>query len=195
MTATILRPDFTKLRNAEHQARWLGPLFDRKPRTGPATVHFLRPEETAYDLYVRGSTLDDDPATFSLAEKFYRQAITLNPKLAVAWVNLGNLRFNQDDHAGAETHYRMAIMHDEKCPEAHYNLGYLRAEEDRVQEAIALFRRALACDPKFADAHFNLAMALVRMGHRPAAKKHWAAYLKLEPSSVHADTARLEIRK
>src|SRR6185295_7506828 len=59
-------------------------------------VRVLRPvvgrerARTAYDLYVRGSQLDEDPSTMSEAEGLYRRALELDPWLAIAYTNLGN---------------------------------------------------------------------------------------------------------
>src|SRR5690606_18583576 len=64
-------------------------------------VRVLRPEgqgaraRSAYDLYMRASTLDEDPATFDEAEKLYKRATELDPQLAIAYTNLGNIRFRR----------------------------------------------------------------------------------------------------
>ncbi len=57
-------------------------------------VRVLRPTagreraRTAYDLYVRASQFDEDPATLDEAERLYRRAIELDPWLAIAYTNL-----------------------------------------------------------------------------------------------------------
>ena len=97
-------------------------------------VRVLRPEtsraraRTAYDLYVRASALDEDPATYDEAEELYARAIRLDPSLAIAYTNLGNIRFRRGDEAGAEELYRRALEIDARQPEAHYNLGYVMLE-------------------------------------------------------------------
>ena len=52
------------------------------------------------------------------------------------------------------------------------------------------YRRALEIRPDYADAHFNLASALERGGDGPAARRHWARYLELDPDSRWAEIAR-----
>jgi tetratricopeptide (TPR) repeat protein len=159
-------------------------------------VRVLRPgtsatrSRTAYDIYVQASALDENPATYDEAEELYKRAVRLDPSLAIAYTNLGNIRFRRGDEAGAETLYRRAIGIDATQPEAHYNLGYVMLERGEAREATSYFERALEGDPRFADAHFNLAMAWERLGERARARPHWKQYLEIEPSGTWADVAR-----
>jgi tetratricopeptide (TPR) repeat protein len=156
-------------------------------------VRVLRPDagaRTAYDLYAKASAIDEDPATFDEAEKLYNRAILLDPSLAIAYTNLGNIRFRQGDEAGAEKLYAKALEIDSKQPEAHYNLGYVMLERGEARRAVPYFEKAITADPRFADAHFNLAMALEQAGERGRARPHWRRYLELEPTGTWADIAR-----
>jgi tetratricopeptide (TPR) repeat protein len=163
-------------------------------------VRVLRPETsseratTAYDLYIQASGLDEDPATYDDAEALYRRAIRLDPQLAIAYTNLGNIRFRRGDEAGAESLYRQAIELDARQPEAHYNLGYVMLERGDARSATEYFQRALEGDPKFADAQFNLAIALEQLGERARARPHWKKYLEIEPTGAWADIAREHLK-
>ena len=163
-------------------------------------VRVLRPEtasdraRNAYDLYVQASSLDEDPATYAQAEELYERAVRLDPSLAIAYTNLGNIRFRRGDEAGAETLYRRAIEIDAHQPEAHYNLGYVMLERGKAQEATPYFERALEGDPRFADAQFNLAMAWEQLGERARARPHWKKYLEIEPVGTWADIAREHLK-
>jgi tetratricopeptide (TPR) repeat protein len=159
-------------------------------------VRMLRPEgssrhaKTAYDLYIEATGLDEDAATYEQAEQLYTRAIRLDPTLAIAYTNLGNIRFRRGDEPGAENLYRRAIEIDPDQPEAHYNLGYVMLERGEAAQATAFFERALAGDPRFADAHFNLAMAWEQLGERARARPHWKRYLELEPVGTWSEVAR-----
>src|SRR5260370_4495713 len=102
-------------------------------------VRMLRPQmgssraRTAYDLYVQASTLDEDPATFDQAEELYGRAIRMDPSLAIAYTNLGNIRFRRADEAGAEVLYRRALDIYPQQPEAPHNLGYAMLERGEPQ--------------------------------------------------------------
>jgi tetratricopeptide (TPR) repeat protein len=163
-------------------------------------VRLLRPEtgsaraRTAYDLYVQASGLDEDPATYDQAEELYERAVRLDPSLAIAYTNLGNIRFRRGDESGAEALYRRAIEIDAHQPEAHYNLGYVMLERGDARAATGYFERALEGDPRFADAQFNLAMAWEQLGERARARPHWKKYLEIEPVGTWADIAREHLK-
>jgi tetratricopeptide (TPR) repeat protein len=162
-------------------------------------VRVLRPDtlkaraRTAYDLYAKASTLDEDPATFDEAEALYQRAIELDPQLAIAYTNLGNIRFRRGNETEAEALYRRALEVDDRQPEAHYNLGYVLLERGDAQRAVPYFQRALQADPRFADAHFNLAMAFEQLSERAKARPHWKRYLEIEPTGTWAEIARQHI--
>ncbi len=158
-------------------------------------VRLLRPSsatagQTAYDYYTRASALDEDPATYDEAEVLYSHAIRFDPHLAIAYTNLGNVRFRRGDESGALGLYRTALDIDPLQPEAHYNIGYVSLEHGDARTAVTHFEQALKADARFADAHFNLAMALERLSEISRAREHWRRYLTLEPTGTWAEIAR-----
>jgi tetratricopeptide (TPR) repeat protein len=159
-------------------------------------VRVLRPaagkerSQTAYNLYVRASQLDEDPATMKDAEALYREALELDPWLAIAYTNLGNICFRKGDEVDAEKLYRRALEIDTRQPEAQYNLGYIMLERGKAVDAIPYFLGAIDADPRFADAYFNLAMAYEGIGDAVRARPCWKQYLELEPSGTWAEIAR-----
>jgi tetratricopeptide (TPR) repeat protein len=159
-------------------------------------VRVLRPTagreraRTAYELYLRASQLDEDPATLGEAATLYERAVQLDPWLAIAYTNLGNIRFRSNDPEGAESLYRKALDVDPNQPEAQYNLGYVMLERGLPEAAVPLFEGALASDPKFSDAYFNLAMALEQIGEVARAHEHWRNYIALEPTGTWTEIAK-----
>jgi tetratricopeptide (TPR) repeat protein len=159
-------------------------------------VRVLRPTagreraRTAYELYLRASQLDENPATMTEAALLYEEAIQIDPWLAIAYTNLGNIRFRSNDPDGAENLYRKALDMDPAQPEAQYNLGYVMLERGLPESAIPLFEGALAADPKFSDAYFNLAMALEEIGESARARTYWRSYIALEPTGTWTEIAR-----
>ena len=159
-------------------------------------VRVLRPaagkerSKTAYNLYVRASQLDEDPTTMKEAETLYRQALELDPWLAIAYTNLGNICFRKGEEADAEKLYHRALEIDVKQPEAQYNLGYIMLERGKAVDAIPYFLCAIEADPRFADAYFNLAMAYEGIGDAAKARPCWKHYLELEPAGTWAEIAR-----
>lgn len=184
------------------------PAFTYEPLTGQMLLDFdvkalrddvvrvLRPvvgkerARTAYDLYVRASQLDENPGTLDEAEALYQRALEMDPWLAIAHTNLGNIRFRRGDEAEAERLYRKALSLDEKQPEAQYNLGYVMLERGDAQQAVDYFKGAIASDPQFADAYFNLAMAYEQAGESARARPCWRKYLEIEPTGTWAEIAK-----
>jgi tetratricopeptide (TPR) repeat protein len=159
-------------------------------------VRVLRPSagreraRTAYELYLRASQLDEDPATMDEAERLYREAVSLDPWLAIGYTNLGNIRFRRQDADGAELLYKRALEIDPRQPEAQYNLGYVTLERGDPEASIPLFLGAIQSDPKFADAYFNLAMAYEQVGDSQKARPFWKNYIQLEPTGTWTEIAR-----
>ncbi|MBI3203117.1 MAG: tetratricopeptide repeat protein [Myxococcales bacterium] len=159
-------------------------------------VRVLRPSagrersRTAYELYLRASHLDEDPSTMDEAESLYLQAIELDPWLAIAYTNLGNVRFRRGDADAAEVLYRRALEIDVRQPEAQYNLGYVMLERGHPELSIPLFHGALESDSNFADAYFNLAMAYEQVGETGKARPFWKSYIALEPQGTWTEIAK-----
>ncbi len=159
-------------------------------------VRVLRPNagreraRTAYEIYLQASQLDEDPATMDEAEALYMRAIELDPWLAIAYTNLGNIRFRRHDATGAEALYGKALQIDLRQPEAQYNLGYVMLERGEADKAIPLFQGAISADPKFSDAYFNLAMAFEQTGEPEKARPFWRDYIALEPHGTWTEIAK-----
>lgn len=148
----------------------------------------------AYEHYLDGCRLDEDESTYAEAEAAYRRAVDLDPSLANAITNLGNLLFRRGDRDEAEQLYIRALRVDPDQPEAFYNMGFIRYEQGDLAGAVLNFKRAIASDPAFSDAHFNLAMALHDLARPDEARSHWKTYLELDPESAWAEIARRHLR-
>ncbi|MCB9557163.1 MAG: tetratricopeptide repeat protein [Deltaproteobacteria bacterium] len=134
---------------------------------------------TAYDWFLRGCRLDEDLDRADDAEAAYQQALELDPGLAAAHTNLGNLYYRQMKRDRAIGCYETACALDPDQAEARYNLGNIYEEEGDLELAIAEYRHALRSVPDFRDAHFNLALTLERVGGRVQAIEHWKRFLQL----------------
>jgi tetratricopeptide (TPR) repeat protein len=145
---------------------------------------------TAYEWYLEGCQMDEDEETLDDAEHAYHQALMLDPTLATAYTNLGNLRYRRGATEDSRALYIKALEVDEAQPEAHYNLGFLDYESGALRDAEYHFKRAVELDDTFADAYFNLGMTLYRLGHERDAEQIWNAYLSMEPTGAWADIAR-----
>lgn len=166
----------------------------RKPTKPPSCPVYdlasYRPAISPEALYHRAAELDENPETYDVAERLYREAIRLRPDYALAITNLGNVRYRCNDPREARELYRRALEADPNQPEAHYNLGYVLLEQEQTTEAVVHLNWAVRLDPSFADAYYNLAMALEQVGCFESAQPHWRSYLRLVPTGSWADIAR-----
>ncbi len=161
----------------------------------PSRADAAPENRTAYEWYLEGCRLDDDEEFLGQAEEAYHRAIYLDPTLANAYTNLGNLRYRAGSVQDAKILYAKAVEVDRDQPEAHYNLGFLGFEDGDLTAAADCFRRAVELDSTFADAHFNLAMTLFRLDQDDTARVHWKRYLALEPTGPWADIARRRLQE
>jgi tetratricopeptide (TPR) repeat protein len=140
--------------------------------------------ENAYDLFVEGMRRERDPGGEEAAADCYRRALALDPGLAAAHTNLGNIAHARGQSAAARASFEAALALDPDQPEARFNLANLILEAGDLELAVAEFRRVLQIAPDFADAHYNLAVALERLGGRAQARAHLERYLGLENAAT-----------
>lgn len=148
----------------------------------------------AYSLYLRAVEVDETDNQAGI--ELYERAIALDPKLALAYTNLGNCFYRQRRADLARSFYVKALELEPTQPEANYNLGYISLEAGDVAAAIPLLEAAVASDPAFADAWFNLGMAHEqRLGtHRsPLIHRCFSRYLKL--SGNEGEWTKLALRR
>lgn len=116
-----------------------------------ALLHF-RAAESAMD---QG---DEDQAVES-----YRQAIAMNPELAEAWLNLGNIFFYQrEDSQTAQEMYEHVLSIDPYNKLAQNNIGVIHISQGRFDEAESILLEALKQDPYYVDALYNMACLAAR---------------------------------
>jgi len=176
----------------EHVAQILAmPRVD--PNAAPEPVEDDRTEAnggtTAYRYFVEACAAEDrgDSQT---AEHMFRQAIDLEPNMAAALTNLGNLVYRQGELEEAKRLYERALEHDPVQPEARYNLANLLEDLGQTEAAITELRKVCATAPDFPDAHYNLGIMLAQLGGTAQAKHHLERYLELDTASDWAGHAR-----
>jgi tetratricopeptide (TPR) repeat protein len=144
---------------------------------------------TAYTCFVEGRAAEERGDEEGAAT-LYLRALDLDPGLAAAMTNLGNLRYRRGDLAAARAMYEQAIEHDPGQAEARYNLGNLLDDQGETERAIAELRRVCQLQPDFADAHYNLGLVLARVGGEAQARVAFERYLELDDRSEWAGRAR-----
>jgi tetratricopeptide (TPR) repeat protein len=97
----------------------------------------------------------------------HEAALSRNPSIAQAHVNLISLYGRAEGWAKAEEHYRAAVTLGHNLDEAHYNYGVVLAQQRRWSDAELAYRLALAANPLHAPARNNLGQ-LLEVARQPA---------------------------
>ena len=154
------------------------------PAISPSVAESRR---TAYGWFLDGCALGEGEPENAVA---FRRALELDPMLAAAHTNLGNLAYREQHPGEAREHYERALALDPEQPEARFNLANLLDERGEADAAVTEWTRVVAACPEFADAHFNLGAALCRDGIEDAGQVHLRRYLALDDTGEWADEAR-----
>jgi tetratricopeptide (TPR) repeat protein len=144
---------------------------------------------TAYRYFIEACAAEDRGDS-DTAEHLFRQVIDLEPSMAAAHTNLGNLLYRQNEMSEARRHYERALECEPSQPEARYNLANVLEDLGEIELAIAELRRVCVMSPEFADAHYNLGIMLAQVGGQAQARQHLERYLELDNGSDWADHAR-----
>jgi tetratricopeptide (TPR) repeat protein len=166
------------------------------PRVDPSAPHEIAAERTeantgttAYRMFVEACAAEDR-GELETAEHWFRQAIDLEPRMAAALTNLGNLVYRQGEVEEARSLYERALEHDPAQPEARYNLANTLEDLGEIELAVAELRKVCIAAPEFADAHYNLGLLLAQLGGTAQARQHLERYLELDTQSEWAGHAR-----
>jgi tetratricopeptide (TPR) repeat protein len=92
----------------------------------------------------KGKRAQDPALDLKQIESLLQRAIALDPKLAEAYVQLGNLNSDHGKFADAIPQYQRALELDEDLADAHYRLGqaYVRTgQRDKGQEQLAVYQK------------------------------------------------------
>ena len=175
----------------EHVAQVLA--MPRVDPAAPSAIEDLPTEAnggtTAYRYFVEACAAEDRGES-ATAEHLFRQALDLEPNMAAALTNLGNLVYRQGELEDARRLYERALEHDPDQPEARYNLANLLEDLGETELAISELRRVCTAAPDFADAHYNLGIMLAQVGGNAQAKHYLERYLELDDASDWALHAR-----
>ncbi len=134
--------------------------FAHTERVLPAEIKSMPKAQTARELFARGVSLEDDPASQDEAIATYRRVLDIEPRHAASHINLGTVFYHRRDFVASERHYRSAIEIDPRYALAYFDLGNVLDETSRLNEAIDAYKTAILLAPTYADAHYNVASGL-----------------------------------
>ncbi len=108
------------------------------------------------------------------AKNEFSRAISLDPKMAAAYLNLGLVLMNSDPAAAASAFLHAAeLQPTESRPR--FFAGFSLEHSGKIPEAIEQYRAALALSPNDYEAHFALGRALLRSNDAAGAEEQFRA--------------------
>jgi len=139
--------------------------------------------------------------TLADAERFFQQAIDLDPEFALAYVGLSDSLTLQIEHAGAQEDVNLAradaavataLELDPNLAEAWASSALIRGFRGQLDRADPLYRRSFALNPNYAAAYQRFSRNAGGLGHRDEALAAAEKAVELDPLSaiVNADLGR-----
>ena len=122
-----------------------------------------------------------DEGRIAIAEKIYREILSLDPRLADALSNLGDLLFRTRRFAEAEQCFRQAIALAPDFPDAHNNLGAVLKQTGRLEEAVTSFETVTRLTPDQAGGYKNLGRVLSSLDRKQEAIAAFQNALRIHP--------------
>jgi tetratricopeptide (TPR) repeat protein len=119
----------------------------------------------------------------------YREALRINPRLAGAHTELGDLFFHSVDEklkAAAANEFQSALDVNPGDEKAELAIGVLAAQRGDLKTALADDSRALQLAPNDSDACTELAKVLIQMDRKDEARDLLERAVQIEPSNYVA---------
>jgi superkiller protein 3 len=119
------------------------------------------------------------------AKAEFSRAISLDPKMAPAYLNLGLVLMDSNPGEAARQFLHTAELQPAES-RPHYLAGVAFEHAGKIPESIEQYRAALAISPKDYEYRFSLGRALLRTGDAPGAEEHFRAAIAVRADSAPA---------
>lgn len=139
--------------------------------------------ENAYRANNKGVSLLEQ-FKFDEAEKEFRRALTIQPNLKLAQINLAIALFNAKKLNEAKSLAQKYLQTEKDSLQAYYILGLAARSENEIDTALANFQKVLSIDPKDVGANVNAGQIL-------AQKRDYTAAIKLFETAYETESFNL----
>ena len=151
-----------------------------RSREASSQAPAARSREDAYRANNLGVALLEQYKHKEGADQF-RRALSLDPKLALARINLAIALYNVPDLPGAQKEAEAAAAAAPDAPQPQYILGLIARQQNRVEDAVAAFQRVLKTDPRDVGANVQLGQLYAQQRKYPEAVAAFRIALVEEP--------------
>lgn len=116
-----------------------------------------------------------------------RKAIELNPKLAIAYLDLGKSYFyKKGDYAKAISQFEKAVEVAPDSPQTHSYLGTALRTRGNLSKAVSEYQKAIELDSNYAAAYTDLGIAFFYMNKHPESIAELKKAISLNPNYADA---------
>ncbi len=123
---------------------------------------------------------------FTLAEKQYRKAIAMNPRLPLAHQRLAETDLRAGDSAAALRNFRREFAVNPNDYDTNFYLGYLLRERGHLRQSRHFLLRALAMNPHTYEPQLQLGLRDVAARHWKRAYRRLQAAIKINAGDIQA---------
>ena len=148
-----------------------------------------QPQEPAREQAYRSNNVGVgqlEQYSYDEAAASFRAALSRDPQLDIARVNLALALFYAGQEEEAATAARAAVERLPNLAQAHYVLGLIARAQGRLEDAVAAFRRVLDMDASDTGSRVNLGQILVQQRQYADAIRFFKEALAAEPYNVTA---------
>jgi cytochrome c-type biogenesis protein CcmH/NrfG len=136
-----------------------------------------------------------DQAVPDQARQNYEKAVSLDPKMTKARVNLATLIGESGEADSARLMLEEIIRDDPRDSRALTNLGMIYYNQKDTDSAVKYYTRAISLDPNNPEARYNLGVAFAEQGLLLEAIREWRVVLELTDEGDTAQRARLALER
>ncbi|MCD4828116.1 MAG: tetratricopeptide repeat protein [Candidatus Cloacimonetes bacterium] len=114
----------------------------------------------------------NDTGFASIKHGNYKHALSLNPKLAIAYCVMAEAYIGQQQDETGQDYCQLALRLKPNLPEPHNLMGEICTRNQDFVAAIEHFKKAIELNPALAEAHANLGAAYVKTSQPELALEH-----------------------
>ncbi len=113
------------------------------------------------------------------------ERVRVNPKDVEAWIQIGHINFDNQQHQAAIEAYEKALAINPDNAPVLTDLGIMYRRSGKPREAVRRFEQAIAVDPKLENPRFNKGIVLWHdLEDRESAIQAWEELLKINPTAM-----------
>ncbi|MCE5228284.1 tetratricopeptide repeat protein [bacterium] len=145
--------------------------------------------ESAEEHFARAEKLAWEDENYPEAKKEYARALEIDPKMAKAYLRLGQSEFKDystGDLKKAEEAIQKAVELNPDSADSHRWLGMVLTEQHQDERALACYENAIRLNPNDAPAFFWLGSSLMKLQKFPEMVKAFEQAAYLRPKSTGA---------